>query len=90
MDYLKRALELRDMIKKLASMRNDEELVRDLNQINFESLSTKGLMLYIFTMDAYFSDLDSFTLEEIQELNLIRQFEGPISAWRRIKYEWAD
>ena len=90
MDFYKRAEELKDMLRELATMRDDERLLDYVEMIDLEEMNDFSLFVYIGALTQYFSQLKFFSEEEISALQLYDSSLVSIDVWRRIKYEWAD
>lgn len=90
MDFYKRAEELKNMLKMLASMRDDDRLLDYIEMIDLEEMNDFSLFVYIGSLTQYFSQLKFFSEEEISALQLYDSSLVSIDVWRRIKYNWAD
>lgn len=89
MDFYERAEELKNMLRELATMRDDERLKDYLELVDPAEMEDFSLFVYIGALTQYFSSLQFFSEEEINALglnNLLFDNDG----WRRIKYKWAD
>jgi len=89
MDFYKRAKELKNMLRELATMRDDERLKDYAEQVDPAEMEEFSLIVYIGTLTKYFSSLQFFSEEEIHALGLYNPLFD-LDGWRRIKYNWAD
>jgi len=89
MDFYERAEELKNMLRELATMRDDERLKDYVELVDPAEMEDFSLFVYIGALTQYFSSLQFFSEEEINALglnNLLLDNDG----WRQIKYKWAD
>ena len=89
MDFYERAKELKNMLRELATMRDDERLKDYVELVDPEEMEDFPLEVFIGALTQYFSSLQFFSEEEIDALGLYSPLFD-LDGWRRIKYNWAD
>ena len=89
MDFYERAKELKNMLRELATMRDDELLKDYVELVDPAEMEEFSLFVYIGALTQYFSSLQLFSEEEIDALGLYNPLFNN-GGWRRIKYNWAD
>jgi len=89
MDFYERAEELKNMLRELATMRDDERLKDYVELVDPAEMEDFSLFVYIGALTQYFSSLQFFSEEEINALGLNNPLFD-LDGWRRIKYNWAD
>ena len=89
MDFYERAKELKNMLRELATMRDDELLKNYVEFVDPAEMEEFSLSVFIGGLEQYFSSLQFFSEEEIDALGLYNPLFD-LDGWRRIKYNWAD